>query len=37
VLNFRIKDDGVRSRALLGDELEAESLRRLRARLALKL
>ena len=36
VLNFRIRDDGVRSRALLGDELEPEMFRRLRARLALK-
>lgn len=35
VLNFRLKEGGVRSRALLGDELEAELLRRLRARLRL--
>lgn len=33
VLNFRLKDGGRRSRALLGDEIDAESLRRLRARL----
>ena len=35
VLNFRLKDGGRRSRALLGDEADEESLRRLRARLAL--
>ena len=35
VLNFRLKDGGWRSRALLGDELDGESLRRLRARLRL--
>lgn len=34
VLNFRVKAGGTRSRALLGDELDAETLRRLRARLA---
>jgi len=33
VLNFRLKFGGRRSRALLGDEVDAESLRRLRARL----
>ena len=33
VLNFRLRDGGSRSRALLGDELEPELLRRLRARL----
>lgn len=36
VLNFRLKDGRTRSRALLGDELEPELLRRLRARLALR-
>lgn len=36
VLNFRLKSGGGRSRALLGDEADAESLRRLRARLALR-
>ena len=37
VLNFRLKGDGrVRTRALLGDEADEESLRRLRARLALR-
>jgi toxin CptA len=36
VLNFRLKSGGTRSRALLGDETDAESLRRLRARLALR-
>jgi toxin CptA len=35
VLNFRLEDGGARSRALLGDEADGESLRRLRARLAL--
>ena len=35
VLNFRLKSGGRRSRALLGDEADAESLRRLRARLAM--
>lgn len=35
VLNFRLKDGGRRSRALLGDELDDELLRRLRARLRL--
>lgn len=35
VLNFRLKSDGRRTRALLGDETDADSLRRLRARLAL--
>ena len=34
VLNFRPKAGGRRSRALLGDEADADSLRRLRARLA---
>lgn len=33
VLNFRLRAGGRRSRALLGDELEADPLRRLRARL----
>lgn len=33
VLNFRLKAGGKRSRVLVGDELDAESLRRLRARL----
>ena len=33
VLNFRIRGVGRRSRALLGDEVEAQALRRLRARL----
>ena len=36
VLNFRLEGGGSRSRALLGDEADEESLRRLRARLALK-
>lgn len=35
VLNFRLKDGGRRSRALLGDDLDEELLRRLRARLRL--
>jgi hypothetical protein len=35
VLNFRLAAGGRRSRALLGDELDEESLRRLRARLRL--
>ena len=35
VLNFRLEDGERRSRALLGDELEPELLRRLRARLKL--
>jgi toxin CptA len=35
VLNFRLKDGGRRSRALLGDEADEESLRRLRARLGM--
>jgi hypothetical protein len=35
VLNFRLPDGARRSRALLGDEADEESLRRLRARLAL--
>ena len=35
VLNFRLKDGARRSRAVLGDEADEESLRRLRARLAL--
>ena len=34
VLNFRLKNGTRRTRALLGDELEAEPLRRLRARLS---
>jgi toxin CptA len=33
VLNFRLKQGGSRSRVLVGDELEADALRRLRARL----
>jgi toxin CptA len=33
ILNFRLKDGGRRSRALLGDEVDEELLRRLRARL----
>ena len=33
VLNFRLKQGGRRTRVLLGDELEADQLRRLRARL----
>lgn len=33
VLNFRLKQGGRRSRVLLGDELDADQLRRLRARL----
>jgi len=36
VLNFHLKDGDRRSRALLGDELDEEPLRRLRARLALR-
>jgi toxin CptA len=36
VLNFRLQDGTRRARALLGDELDPESLRRLRARLALE-
>jgi len=36
VLNFRLADGGKRSRALLGDELDEELLRRLRARLRLE-
>ena len=37
VLNFRLKDGGrVRTRALLGDETDADALRRLRARLSLR-
>jgi hypothetical protein len=35
VLNFRLADGTARSRALLGDEADAELLRRLRARLRL--
>jgi hypothetical protein len=35
VLNFRLKDGGRRSRALLGDETDEDSLRRLRARLGM--
>lgn len=34
VLNFELKQGGRRSRVLLGDELEPDLLRRLRARLA---
>lgn len=34
VLNFRLKDGKRRTRAVFGDELGAESLRRLRARLS---
>lgn len=33
VLNFRLKQGGKRSRVLVGDELDADVLRRLRARL----
>jgi toxin CptA len=33
VLNFKLKQGGTRSRVLAGDELDAEALRRLRARL----
>ena len=33
VLNFRLKQGGTRSRVLVGDELDADALRRLRARL----
>jgi hypothetical protein len=33
VLNFRLKDGARRSRAVVGDELDADALRRLRARL----
>ena len=33
VLNFRLKDGSRRSRAVVGDELDADMLRRLRARL----
>lgn len=33
VLNFKLKQGGRRSRVLVGDELDAEALRRLRARL----
>jgi toxin CptA len=36
VLNFRLQDGTRRSRALLGDELDADLLRRLRARLRLE-
>jgi toxin CptA len=36
VLNFRLKGGGRRSRALLGDEIDEEPLRRLRARLGLR-
>jgi len=36
VLNFKLQDGTRRSRALLGDELEPEQLRRLRARLRLE-
>ena len=35
VLNFRLPDGATRVRALLGDELDEEALRRLRARLQL--
>ena len=35
VLNFRLQDGSRRSRALLGDEADEESLRRLRARLGM--
>lgn len=34
VLNFKLKNGGRRARILLGDELEPEQLRRLRARLS---
>lgn len=33
VLNFKLKEGGKRTRLFLGDEIDAESLRRLRARL----
>ncbi|HET7798089.1 MAG TPA: hypothetical protein VFK72_09410, partial [Nevskia sp.] len=33
VLNFRLADGSRRSRALFGDEVDADALRRLRARL----
>ena len=36
VLNFRLKSGGRRTRVLLGDELEPELLRRLRARLSVE-
>lgn len=36
VLNFRLQDGSRRTRALLGDELDTELLRRLRARLRLE-
>ena len=36
VLNFRLKDGTRRTRALLGDETDADLLRRLRARLSLR-
>lgn len=36
VLNFRCADGRRRSRVLFGDELDADSLRRLRARLSLR-
>jgi toxin CptA len=36
VLNFKVRGDGRRTRALLGDELEPEPLRRLRARLSIR-
>jgi toxin CptA len=36
VLNFKLQDGDKRSRALLGDELDADLLRRLRARLRLE-
>lgn len=36
VLNFRLQDGEKRTRILLGDELDAEPMRRLRARLRLR-
>lgn len=36
VLNFKLQDGDKRTRALLGDELDADLLRRLRARLRLE-
>jgi toxin CptA len=34
VLNFRLKDGGRRTRVLMGDEIDAEQMRQLRARLS---
>jgi hypothetical protein len=36
VLNFRLKDGTRRTRAVLGDEVDEDALRRLRARLSLR-